>query len=755
MENLTGKQLGPYQIVDRLGVGGMATVFKAYQPKMDRYVALKVMDRHFSDNPEFVSRFSQEARLIAKLEHPHILPVYDFGEADGYTYLAMRIVEGGSLSDLLKRHRKLELTRTSHIISQVGQGLDYAHKKGVIHRDFKPGNVLIDEFENCLLTDFGIAKLVEATSHLTHTGGILGTPTYISPEQGSGEPIDSRSDIYSLGVVLYQMVVGVVPYKADTPMAVIFKHIHDPLPLPGQQVPGLPEPVERVILKALAKNPDDRYATAIELVDSLQSAVESFSGSPLQVGAQPVADLGPTLVDGETGAEETELLTETSAAPSLDAGKPARKTKWPWILSGIGLLLLLGLVVWALVFPRQRTVSVTAPLYVETEPSHARVRFLESDLAFYQGIKLESGRYHVEVSADGYQTREVWVDVDAPNDTHLNIPLTPVASVLFVNTQPTDAKVRILNIGPAFYQGMALDAGRYHVEVTADGYEKQMIWVSLAEGENKTLDIRLKPMTASRQTQKITNSLGMEFVYLPPGTFIMGSPPNESERDADENQHRVILTKGFYMQTTEVTQGQWKAVMRSNPSYFKNCENDCPVEKVSWNYAIEFIRRLNQREGKNTYRLPTEAEWEYACRAGSSAAFSNGDISERKCGYDPNLDAVGWYCGNSDVTYRGCYDARKDGGAGCAGTHPVARKQPNAWGLYDMHGSVWEWCQDWKGDYPSGSTTDPIGPSSGSYRVVRGGSWGNEAVYCRSANRFGNSPEKGGNDLGFRLVRNP
>ncbi|MFC1489536.1 SUMF1/EgtB/PvdO family nonheme iron enzyme, partial [Thermodesulfobacteriota bacterium] len=745
----------PYQIVDRLGVGGMATVFKAYQPRMDRYVALKVMARHFSKNPEFVSRFSQEARVIAKLEHPHILPVYDFGESEGYTYLAMRIVEGGSLSDLIKRHRKLELDQISRIVSQVGGGLDYAHKKGVIHRDFKPGNVLIDEFENCLLTDFGIAKLVEVTSHLTQTGGILGTPTYISPEQGSGQPIDSRSDIYSLGVVLYQMVVGVVPYKADTPMAVIYKHIHDPLPLPRHRVPDLPESVERVILKALAKDPDDRHATAIELADSLQSAVETFSGPLLPVEDQPVTDLGPTLVVEKTRAEKTELLTETSVAPLLDIEKPVRKTRRLWILSILGLLFLLGLVIWSLVFFPRRTVSISAPLYIETEPSNARVKFLEGDLAFHQGIKLEAGRYHMEVSANGYKTEKLWVDFDAQKDQHLNIRLKPLEAALYVKTQPNEAKVRILNIAPVFFQGMNLEAGRYHVEVTAVGYEEITMWVSLAEGENKTINVRLKQIAAFRHINNIINSFGMEFVYIQPGTFTMGSPPNEPERDNDEKQHKVVLTKGFYMQTTEVTQGQWKAVMGSNPSYFKNCGNDCPVEKISWRNVQEFIRKLNQRESDSIYRLPTEAEWEYACRAGSSTILTNGNLSELKCGYDSNLDNVGWYCGNSSVIYDGCYDARRNGGKSCAGTHIVAQKKPNAWGLYDMHGSVWEWCQDWKGNYPTGSATDPTGPSIGSHRVVRGGSWGNEAMSCRSANRFGNSPGNGGNDLGFRLLRNP
>lgn len=235
--------------------------------------------------------------------------------------------------------------------------------------------------------------------------------------------------------------------------------------------------------------------------------------------------------------------------------------------------------------------------------------------------------------------------------------------------------------------------------------------------------------------ETISNSLGMEFVYIQPGMFTMGSPPNETGRDKDETQHQVTLTEGFYLQTTEVTQGQWQAVIGSNPSYFKNCGNDCPVERVSWDDAQEFIRKLNQREGGVRYRLPTEAEWEYAARAGSATAFANGNIAELICGYDSKLDAMGWYCGNSDEK-----------------THPVAQKQANAWGLYDMLGNVWEWCQDWKGDYPSGSVTDPTGPSDGFCRVYRGGTWGSGAVFCRSAERDCFTPGFRGFSLGLRIL---
>ena len=250
--------------------------------------------------------------------------------------------------------------------------------------------------------------------------------------------------------------------------------------------------------------------------------------------------------------------------------------------------------------------------------------------------------------------------------------------------------------------------------------------------------------------QTYTNSLGMTFNLIPAGTFTMGSPSSELGRGDDETQHQVTLTQSYYMQTTEVTQGQWRSVMGSNPSYFSSCGDDCPVETVSWDDIQTFITAMNQR-GEGTYRLPTEAEWEYAARAGSTTALANGNISVTDCSYDPNLDAMGWYCGNSDVTYAGCYNCSSWGGPTCAGPHPVGGKQPNDWGLYDMHGNVYEWCQDWYGSYPTGAVTNPSGPSSGSARVLRGGSWGNGARICRSANRY-YYPGHRDYGIGFRLV---
>jgi len=267
------------------------------------------------------------------------------------------------------------------------------------------------------------------------------------------------------------------------------------------------------------------------------------------------------------------------------------------------------------------------------------------------------------------------------------------------------------------------------------------------------------------EKQTFTNSIGQTFVLIPAGSFVMGSPPDEPGRDDDETQHRVTISRSFYLQTTEVTQGQWEEVMGKNPSYFKNCGDDCPVEMVSWDEAREFIRKLNHREKTGRYRLPTEAEWEYACRAGTTAALYNGPIDIIGRFNAPALDPVAWYGGNSCVTYEGgkrCsrWGERQESCPRC-GTHPVAQKEPNTWGLYDMLGNVWEWTED-RCDHHFVIITDTyvdgiVDPlcKKGFRRVRRGGAWNRYARQCRAAERYFDDADRGYYFLGFRIARTP
>lgn len=286
MDELVGKYLGQYEIVSLLGAGGSARVYKAYQQSMERHVALKVLPLPGYESRAFADRFAQEARLIANLEHPNIVPIFDFGEDKGYMYIAMRLVEGGTLADLLDG-KPFSLDETHAIVSQVGSALQYAHSQGVVHRDIKPSNLLIDKHGNCMITDFGLAKVLEPAARISMTGTVIGTPAYMSPEQILAEEVDGRSDIYSLGAVMYELLTGLPPYKAESTAIVFIRHIQDPLPPAREFNPALPESIDIVFEHALAKRRDERYAQANDLVQALSGAMEGTL--PLAPGVAPAA----------------------------------------------------------------------------------------------------------------------------------------------------------------------------------------------------------------------------------------------------------------------------------------------------------------------------------------------------------------------------------------------------------------------------------------------------------------------------------
>lgn len=323
MPFIIGENVGPYRLVEKLGKGGMATVFKAYHPSLDRYVAIKALHPAFMEHPGFLDRFEREAKVVAKLEHPNIVPIYDFSEHEGRPYLVLKYVRGETLKARLEKSQ-LTYKESRHIFRVISSALAYAHKQGVLHRDVKPSNVLLDKAGGIYLADFGLARIAE-TNQTTLSGQMMmGTPHYISPEQAKGlGDLDSGTDIYSLGVMTYELLVGEVPYQADTPFSVIHDHIYTPLPLPRDLNSDINDEMQRALLKALAKKREDRFADIPEMMAAFLKAFDAL------IQEHPSAGDAPTLTLDSAERRTASIERAQAAQKDQETGEitPPEKTK--------------------------------------------------------------------------------------------------------------------------------------------------------------------------------------------------------------------------------------------------------------------------------------------------------------------------------------------------------------------------------------------------------------------------------------------
>ena len=320
MADLIGRNLGKYRIVAHLGQGGMAQVYKAYQPGLDRYVAIKVLHPHLAKDQEFVGRFEREARLVSRLRHQHILQVFDFESNTEQHYMVMELVNGPNLRDEFAYRRQkgqvYSLPEIGRMLIALCQGAAYAHQQGMIHRDIKPSNLMFTEDGQLLIVDFGIARILGNTQY-TITGALIGSPSYMSPEQGQGRVADARSDIYSMGVVLYELITGQPPYVGDTPIATILMHSTELLPLPTSIQPDVPPAVEMIIMKALSKKPEERFQTSLEMAAAIRQAFQLSPDDTLL--STPIIPIRPA--ETTEKVEPSDLSFQQTSSKSLVESK--------------------------------------------------------------------------------------------------------------------------------------------------------------------------------------------------------------------------------------------------------------------------------------------------------------------------------------------------------------------------------------------------------------------------------------------------
>ncbi|MEW5870667.1 MAG: serine/threonine-protein kinase [Chloroflexota bacterium] len=452
--DLVGQKLGKYELLEKLGQGGMAQVYKARQPMIERMVAIKVMQTHLADSPKFVERFMREAQRLGQLRHPNIVSVMDFDIVGETHYLVMDFISGPSLEMYLERRRPLPPEEALRLTSQIVRALQYAHEQGVVHNDLKPANVMFQDntAQQLVLTDFGIARLVD-TSGVAQSSTIIGTPAYMSPEAVQGKPLDGRSDLYSVGVMLYEMLTGEQPYQGDTPVSVILQHVNAPPPDVRTSYPNLPEAVAAIIERAMAKEPEARYRDAAEMGKAVEAALRQLSEPPrtVQITGQPrpatAAAYGGT-AQMRSGTQAGSALQPGfagqsvpmgQAAPATQAATPLFRRPWVWALGGVvalGMILFFVVGGAALMAVGRRAAQTPTPVAQATQgspttaPTNAPgVNPTATGEAPGEAAPVETPAVITEVEANRFGSLSVALDSQGqPRQIQLaldNVPLPP------------------------------------------------------------------------------------------------------------------------------------------------------------------------------------------------------------------------------------------------------------------------------------------------------------------------------------------
>lgn len=725
-DTLLGQQIDEFRITDYLGRGGMARVYRGMDISLGRTVAIKVIDTPYRTDDDYQARFKQEARAIAQLEHPNIVRLYSFREREGLLYMAMQFIEGETMAMLLHEHKPLPSEQILILTRDICAALDEAHRRGVIHRDVKPANVMVDNRGRAIVMDFGLALLTDLGSR----GEIFGSPDYISPEQAiSSAHVVPQSDLYAVGVMLYQMFTGILPFTANDPLDVTMMHLSEP-PRPPEEVnPALSPVLSGVILKALAKEPAQRYQTGAELVQALEKALQ---GESFAAALPPVPPVPSPILSGPSSppvATETPLVATAEPSPlPLDrplppppAGMgPENVNSEP--LAGSGGDVVVG-----------RETPVVNREKVKPRPRRRWWLYGFSALIL-GGIILVAFAYLAP--PEGSDELLVAAAPSATNTTIPTLTFSPTAT-------RTPSATATNTLEPVVIPPTAADP-------TLPSSATPPPTPTLSPTPSRT-------PTPTPIVMLVREQDTMPMVLVPGGVFLMGAAADDPEAEPDELPAHEVTLNSFYLDQYEVSVSQYAAFLNTVGGYVQSCDgftcvwtmfessftylaqnNDgsflaqpgfeaYPVNHVSWYGAAAYCESVGAR-------LPTEAEWEFAARTSERYRYPWGD--------EPPSETLALF-----------------GGADVRDLQPVTNYPDGVTSLhvYGMAGSMWEWTADWyDADYYANSpVVNPPGPEmvTAEGRVLRGGGWRDDPLELRATNRRPARPATFERDIGFRCGR--
>lgn len=781
----------------------MSTVYLAIQLSVGREVALKVMSPALNADPVFSERFQREANIVGQLSHPNIVSIYDIGRYKNLNYIAMDYLPGGSVHDKLASG--LSPKEVLRIIREIAQALDHAHEKGYIHRDIKPENVLFREDDSAVLSDFGVAKTVTSASKMTNAGTVVGTPHYMSPEQARGKPIDGRSDLYSLGVVFYEMLTGSVPYQADEAVAIAIKHLTAPIP----KLPPQFSLYQNLLNKLLAKDADDRYQRGRECVEAIDALEGTSSGSSPRYLTQtePTAvqvlslfkallltSYAAVLANSKTlftfllswrwkpkrglyrhpQTEVTEIRTEANTAEddraTIISTRVQRAAHYQAVKSNkIRLfmralpIIFVALCLWSALSVAIKQFDIPGETLLPesfNKAANYTASSLEQQLTSWFGDEPETTDTETATEqlanatdpnqptaanalTDNTIPEQPQVQEAPPEPPKPVAPPPPPRYALTVAATPDTARIRILNIPDVYYPGIKLLPGKYHVEVSQDGYDTETEWITLKnKGVSPDIRLRKTPVPGaifyndlSKVDGKGVEGKGPAMVIVPAGSFLMGNKADSTATPV----RRVKFKAPFAVSQYEITFADFdkfaQATGRTKPSDKRWGRGSRPVINVTWQEARDYAKWLRKTTGRK-YRLPTEAEWEYIARANSKGNYWWGTASPE---------------GRANCR-RGCKS--EYAGLFTSKTAPVGSYTANAFKVFDTSGNVAEWVADCYQNHYLGAPRDGSAVSSKSCAAysVRGGSMKQGKDDISSTKRDSRAASQRFDDVGFRVV---